>query len=443
MPFFGPIGDFSKNPIEFLTRMAKDYDGFAYARIMGKDFYLISDPVEIEAVLIKHAADAGKDEFVGSILSRALGRGLVTSSGDFWRRQRKLVAFAFTPARIKAYGESMVDCVERGMADWRSDSVVNLHQEMSRFTVEIVAQTLFGAAVNEDAQVVAQALDVLNEYFANSPEAMMRVPTYVPTPRHLRFRRALRQIDAVLYRIIAERRREGDDRRDLLSALLRAQDDDGSALSDEQLRDECVTLFVAGHETTALALTHALHLLSINPAALARLERELFEVLGDGLPSYDDLKQLEYTHHVLRESMRLFPPIWIMGRQVEREFSLRGYELPKGAQLIFSQWVVHRDPRFFPEPEEFRPERWEKTSERALPRLAYFPFGAGPRVCVGNHFAMMEAVLLLARICQRYRVEALAGEKLEFAPSITLRPKGDGLRVRVRARGAEGLARAV
>jgi cytochrome P450 len=242
-------------------------------------------------------------------------------------------------------------------------------------------------------------------------------------------KRAVESIDQILYRIIAARRASGEVKDDLLGTLLAAQDDEGAGMTDQQLRDEAVTLFLAGHETTALALSHTLYALSKYPDVARRVHEELTRVVGDRRPDASDVKKLEYTGWVLKESMRLFPPAWTTGRETTEDVEIGGYHVPKGAQLLFSQWVVHRDPRWFPNPEAFDPERWK--DEASLPRYAYFPFGGGPRTCIGNHFAMMEATLLLALVVQRYRLDLLPGERLELKPSVTLRQKGPGLRVRL------------
>jgi cytochrome P450 len=278
-------------------------------------------------------------------------------------------------------------------------------------------------------------MEIINEFFANSPEAVFRVPESVPTPRNLRTTRAIAEIDALLFRIISARRKTPP-RDDLLGTLLAAQDDDGSGMSDKQLRDEAITLFLAGHETTALTLAHTLYLLSKHPDVERKLHAELEEVLGGRAPSANDVRALPYTERVLKESMRLFPPAWTTGRETTEEIEVRGYRVPKGAQVMVSQWIVHRDPRWFPNPEGFDPDRWTPERAKSIPRFAYFPFGGGPRVCIGNHFAMMEATLILAMIVQRWKLELLPGQRLDLKPSVTLRQDGPGLMMRLTDRAA-------
>jgi cytochrome P450 len=300
--------------------------------------------------------------------------------------------------------------------------------------MEVVAEVLFGASVGPaEVHLVREAMETINEFLASSPEAMLQIAEWVPTPRNARVRRAIGQIDALIYGIIA-RRRAGEQRDDLLGTLLAAQDEDGANMSDRQLRDEAVTLFLAGHETTALLLAHTLYLLSKHPAIERRLLAEIDEVLGGRRPTAADVKTLPYTDRVLKEVMRLYPPAWTTGREAAESFELRGYTIPQGAQILLSQWVVHRDPRWFPNPEGFDPDRWEPERAAGLPKFAYFPFGGGPRVCIGNHFAMTEATLILAMVLQRFRLELLPGQRLLLKPSVTLRQKGPGLRALVVAR---------
>ena len=271
----------------------------------------------------------------------------------------------------------------------------------------------------------------MNHFFAESIEAALRLPPWVPTPANVKLNRAVKRIDRVLYKIIEARRRESSKGSDLLGALLAAQDDAGYGMSNRELRDECITLFIAGHETTALALTHSLYLLAQHRDVRQRFHQELQAVLGDRQPSAEDAKALELTERIVKESMRIYPPVWVIGREAVQDVELGGYRVKRGTQLIMPQWVVHRDPQWFSDPQEFDPDRWLPERCSDLPRFAYFPFGGGPRVCIGNHFAMMEAVLLLALFGQRFHFELLPDEHLEFRPSVTLRPKGEGVRAKL------------
>jgi len=420
---------FSTDQLNLLTDLRARHGDVVRLKVLGKPWFTFSHPDDIEAIMLKHNKIMGRDQYI-VVLQRALGMGLLTSDGPLWKRQRRLMATAFTPKRIETYADTMVEVTDRALRPWHDGQEINLHKEMSRVTMQVVAEVLFGTGVTpNDVETVGASLEVLNEYFANSPEAMLMLPRWVPTPRNLRVERAVKDIDSILYRIIAERRASGEERDDLLGRLLAAQDDDGTSMSDQQLRDEAVTLFLAGHETTALALAHTLYFLSKHPDVRRRVFAELDEVVGDRTPRADDYRRLEYLGRVLKESMRLLPPAWTTGREATEDVEIGGYHVPKGGQVLMSQWVVHRDPRWFPNPEAFDPDRWEDPSE--LPRYAYFPFGGGPRVCIGNHFAMMEATLVLAAVLQRYRVDLLPGERLELKPSVTLRQKGPGLRARL------------
>jgi len=420
---------FSTNSLGFLTSLKDQYGDIVRLKLMGKPWFLISHPKDIESVLVKHGKVMVRDEYV-TILERTLGLGLLTSDGELWKRQRRLMASAFTPKKIRGYGEAMARVTDRGLDPWRDGAEINLHEEMSRITMEVVAEVLFGAGISEtDVVKVREAMEVINDFYANSPEAITKLPAWVPTPRNLRMKKAIETIDALLYRIIADRRASGEMKDDLLSTLLAAHDDEGVGMSDKQLRDEAVTLFLAGHETTALALSHTLYALSKYPDVRRRMQAEIREVIGDRLPTAADVKSLVYTGYVLKESMRLYPPAWTTGREAAEDVQIGDTFVPKGAQILLSQWVVHRDPRWFPNPEAFDPDRWEAGSD--LPRFAYFPFGGGSRVCIGNHFAMMEATLLITIMMQRFELDLLPGERLSFAPSVTLRQQGPGLRARL------------
>jgi cytochrome P450 len=323
----------------------------------------------------------------------------------------------------------------RRLAGWRDGDVLDIHAEMMALTQAIVAQTLFDADVSDESYAIAQASQVLAEDFAARLGSLVQlIPFWVPTPANLRTRRAIRRLDAVVYRMIAARRRSAEDRGDLLSILLHARDaDDGSRMTDRQVRDEVMTLFMAGHETTAVALSWTWYLLAQHPEVDARLADELRTVLGDRPPSVDDLPALTYTEMIVSESMRLYPPAYGIARQVVNPTEVAGHPLAPGLIVILPTWVVHRDPRWFEDPEAFRPERWADGLARRLPRFAYLPFGGGPRQCIGNGFAMMEATLLLAAIAQRFRLTMEPGQRVTPTPYVTLRPE-PGPRMRLARR---------
>jgi cytochrome P450 len=313
--------------------------------------------------------------------------------------------------------------------------VRDAHKDMMRLTLDIVAKTLFDADVTSDAVEVGETLEVAMERYSALAWLAVFLPTSVMAPWYWIFRKTLRQLDTIIYRIIRARRESKRDQGDLLSMLLKAQAEDGSQMTDQQLRDEVMTLFLAGHETTANALAWTWYLLSLNPEAEARLHSELQEVLAGRSPRIEDLQRLRYTQMVVKESLRVFPPAWGVGRETLREIQLGEYRVPAGTNVFISQWVVQREPRYFEQPEKFLPERWTDEFEKQLPKFAYFPFGGGPRVCVGASFALMEAALLLATIAQKYRLAVDPGHPVVPLASVTLRPK-HGIRVKLQQRPA-------
>ncbi|PYT87263.1 MAG: cytochrome P450, partial [Acidobacteria bacterium] len=364
------------------------------------------------------------------------GDGLLTSEGDFWLRQRRLAQPAFHRARIASYAETMVQYAQRMLETWRGGEERDVHREIMRLTLKIVVKTLFDADVAGDAQDVGKSLELLLELGANFRRTLF-VPHWVPTPTNLRIKREIAFIESILYRIISERRASGRDAGDLLSMLLHAQDEDGTRMTDTQLRDETITLFLAGHETTASSLSWTWWLLAQNRSVEAKLHAELDEVLNGHAPSLDDLSRLPYTGKVITESMRLYPPAWGLARVAIEDHELAGYTVKKGMGVAMAQWVVHRDPRWYDAPEEFRPERWEGDLLKRIPRFAYFPFGGGPRQCIGNAFAVMEATLILATVAQKYRLRLVPNHPVVPLASITLRPRY-GVRVVLESRQPRG-----
>jgi cytochrome P450 len=360
---------------------------------------------------------------------RLVGNGLVTSDGDFWRRQRRLAQPAFHRERISAYGQIMVRDTLKMLETWAGGETRDVHTEMMRLTMEIVTHTLFNVDVADDAEKVASALATLVEPFSSQATLKWILDNRLPTPGNRRFHKTAAQLDEVVYRIISERRASGDrDQGDLLSVLLQAHDEDGSRMTDQQLRDEVITLFLAGQETTALALSWGWYLLARYPEAEARLWQELEEVLGGRAPEAADLPRLKFTEMIAKESLRLYPPAYVVGREAVKDCEVGGYFVPDGMQVFMPTWVVHRDARFFDEPNKFKPERWTPEFIAGLPRYAYFPFGGGPRVCIGNSFAMMEIVLLMAAIAQKFRLKLAPNQKVALVPAMSLRPR-DGIRM--------------
>ena len=425
----GNLLDYTRDHLGFLTRCAREYGDVVGLRFVNVPVYLLNHPDYVEYVLVRNNRNFIKSRGERKSLG-FLGNGLLTSEDSFWRRQRRLAQPAFHRERISAYGEVMVECTGGMISGWQDGETRDVHRDMMRLTLEIVASTLFGVPLGSaEFEEVGDVLATISQRFTGRGGVFFQVPEKVPTPGNLRFRRAVRMLDALIYRIIQDRRARGEDVGDLLSMLLAVRDEEtGEGMTDLQLRDETMTVFLAGHETTANALSWTWLLLSGHPEVESRLQEELREVLAGRPPTVDDLPRLRYTDMVVKESMRLYPPAWAFGREALADCEIGGYHVPAGTQLIMSQWVMHRDPRYYEEPSKFRPERWGGDSTEGLPKYAYFPFGGGPRLCIGQSFAKMEAVLLLATIAQQFRLRSTPGEQIVPQPSITLRPK-NGMRM--------------
>jgi cytochrome P450 len=411
----------SHDPLSIFQKWAREFGDIFYYRALWIHVYFLNDPELIEAVLVRNYQNFLKDHVVRK--SRwFFGDGLLTNEGESWLRQRRLAQPAFHRERIAGYAKIMTDYAERMLTSWTSGETRDIHQEMMQLTLKIVVRALFNVESEEIGHISA-AMDVL---MRNSVGIRLLLPPaarFLPTPAMIEFRRSVRRLDEIVYRIIDERRRNETDTGDLLSMLMQARDEDGSRMSDKQLRDEVMTFLLAGHETTALAVSWSWHLLAQSPEAEQQLHAELDRVLAGRTPEFSDLRSLSYAERVIKESMRLYPPAWSLARTVVKELEIAGYRIPAGANVVMSTWIMHRDPRYFPHPTKFDPDRWLSEKSQKLPRFAYFPFGGGPRQCIGNSFAMMEATLLLATIAQRFQFRAVPGHLVVPVPSFTLRPK--------------------
>lgn len=430
----GDIKEFRTGPLEYLTDCHRRFgDVFAF-RLGPRRIWMLNHPDLVEEVLVTKNKHFQK-HFALRSAKHSLGEGLLTSEGDFWRRQRRMAQPAFHRERIQTYARVMVDYTERMLNGWADGQARDARADMMALTLEIVVKTLFDADVEGESADVAEAMEILMETFGDRVGRLLPWPTWIPSPSNLRFRRAMGRVETILSRVIADRRKSGEDRGDLLSMLLHAQDAEGGAgMSDRQLRDEAVTLFMAGHETTANTLAWIWLLLSRNPEAEAKLHAELDDVLQGGRPpEISDLSRLVYTERVVTESLRVMPTVWLLGRDVVEPVKIGGYHAPKGVTLWMSQWVIQRDSRWFDDPERFLPDRWADGLAKRLPRYAYFPFGGGPRICIGDQFAKMEAVLLLATIARRFRPRVAPGTVVTPEPTMTLRPE-NGLPVVLEAR---------
>ena len=419
----GSITDFQRDRLGFITRCARDYGDIASVRLGYRRIFLVNRPQLIEEVLVSQSKHFIK-HFALRLNPLVLGNGLLTSEGEFWLRQRRLIQPAFVRSRLVAYGPTMVQAAERVLKEWKSGETRDMANEMARITLDIAAQTLFGSDALDSAGEVRAALRFMQENFMRRFGRIVNIPIWVPTPNNLRARKSVRKLDEMIYGFIHRRRQSKEDRGDLLSILLHARDEnDGKAMTDRQVRDEAMTLFLAGHETMALALAWTWYLLASHPETEARLVNELHDGLGDRAPTAADLPRLRFTEAVVTESLRILPPVYAIGREAIDECELGGFRVPCKTTILMSQWAVHRDPRWFSQPEKFQPERWLGDLQNRLPKFAYFPFGGGPRLCVGNAFAHMETALVLATIAQRYRFTVVEGHPVEPVASFTLRPK--------------------
>lgn len=425
----GVMREFNRDTLGFIERCQRDYGDVVRSRFLYLHAYFLYNPADIETLLTTDAKSYRKARSLRSpFFYRLVGNGLVTSEGDFWRRQRRLAQPAFHRQRISSYGDIMVEYATRATAEWKDREHRDIARDMTRLTLEVVVKTLFNSDVSNDADHVGAMLSEIVKPFAAQATLKWIADNRLPTPGHRRYFNAVSEIDRVVFRIISERRASGTDEGDLLSMLLQAQDEDGSQMSDAQLRDEVMTLFLAGHETTALALSWSWYLLAKHPEAEKKFHAELDEVLNGRPPEVSDLPKLKYTEMIAKETMRLYPPAYAVGREAIEETEIGGYRVPRGTQLFAFQWVTHRDPRFFERPDEFDPDRWDTEAIQNLPKYAYFPFGGGPRQCIGNYFAMMEIVLLMAAIGQRFKFSLAEGHKVEVLPVLSLRPK-NGIKV--------------
>ena len=426
-----------QDPLAFLTRIAREYGDVVRFQLGPNELHLLNRPDFIRDLLVTNAAAFHK----GRGLERAkrlLGEGLLTSEDPVHLRQRRMIQPAFHQERIAGYGGTMVEHAERLAARWKDGETRDVSVEMSRLTLAIVGRTLFDADVESEADEIGEALTTAVRLFGRTLTLpFFEILDRLPLPSNRRFVRAKARIDATIARLIAERRRAPAGRSDLLSLLVAASDPegDGGKMTDEQVRDEAVTIFLAGHETTANALTWTWYLLSQNPEIEARFHAEIDGVLEDRAATVGDLPMLVYTEMVLAESMRLYPPAWIVGRRALADYEVGGFIAPRRSIVVACQWVTHRDPRYFSNPERFDPERFRTEAKAVRPKFSYFPFGGGPRVCIGEGFAWMEGVLLLATLARRWRLRLEPGQDIVPAPSITLRPR-HGMRMLLERRSA-------
>lgn len=417
---------FRRDPLKALREMAQAYGDVVHILPGKQNLYLLSQPDDIRDVLVVHHQQVHKPKTMTQ--TALLGNGLLRSEDEFHRRQRRLMQPAFHRQRIATYGQTMIDYTQRTSESWHDGQELDIHEEMMGLTLMIAGQTMFGADVEDDVQTVRSALTTwmrLNNATRLNP--LRELLKQLPLPQKKQRNEARDQLNSIVYRLIEERRKNGRDHGDLLSMLLQARDEegDGSGMTDEQLRDEVMTLFLAGHETTANALSWTFYLLAQHPEVEAKLHQELDTVLAGRTPTPDDVPNLKYTEMVFSEALRLYPPAWIIARNLIAPHQVGKYTLPTGSLIVMSQYVVHHDPRWYPDPFHFDPERWRPEARATRPKFAFFPFGGGPRLCIGEAFAWTEGALVIAMLTQKWQMRLIPGQTIKTEPLVTLRPKGE------------------
>jgi len=387
---------------------------------------LFNRPEHVQSILVEHAYDFDKGVAIHNTFRPAIGDGIFSSEGDLHRRQRKLMAPPFQPRHIASYADTMGHYGEQIQQTWRDGSIIDINQQMTNLTMSVIGKALFDADVFTETDELGEAMLVITEYLSHTLSVLLPPPYNWPLPRNIRTHRAIETLRGRIQRFIDERRSNPSERNDFLSILLQAKDEDGKPMSDEQLMAECLTLFGAGHETTATALTWAWYLLCRHPESYQRVQEEVDRVLQGRTPAYADLANLPYCWQVFKEAMRLYPPAYATSRRALREVEIDGYRVPEGWVVLLSPYTLHRREDYFPQPERFDPERFTPEREKQLPRYAYVPFGAGPRSCIGLYFAMMEGHLLLATLAQRASFHLVPGQSIKPDPlhHIALRPGG-------------------
>ncbi|UPV76830.1 cytochrome P450 (plasmid) [Halorussus limi] len=434
-PLFGSSRRYARDPFRFLSALEEAYGDVVQFDLGPLNTYLLTDPADVERVLVSEAEKFRKPDFQSDALGDLLGKGLLLSEGQTWRDQRQLANPAFDARRLMGFADDIVAHNDDLLADWADGAVVDVEQDMTQVTLAVIVDLMLGTDLNDErVRTIREALLPLGARFEPDP-VRFAAPQWLPMPGDSEYRNAVGTMESVIDDIVAERRGthgdadtdEGPD--DLLSILLRAQD--RGEQSDRQIRDEVMTMLLAGHDTTALTLTYTWYLLSQHPDAERRVHEEVAEVLGDDPPTMTDVGDLTYVEQVVDEAMRLYPPVYAMFREATEPVELGGYRIPEDAAIMLSQWAMHRSDRYWENPDAFDPDRWTRDADR--PRFAYFPFGGGPRHCIGKHLAKLEAKLILTRTAQQYRLEYTRDDEPELWPTLTMHPR-NGMPMRVHER---------
>lgn len=435
LPLLGNTHRYSRDPFSFIETLTRSYNGLSTFTLGTEQTYLVTDPKEIERILVSEDSKFQKSQTIRSgSIDDLLGDGLLMSGGDFWQRQNQRAQPAFAPARVMNFGKEISGYAERMMNGWNDGDVIEIDPSMAQITVKVIVSVMFGAELDDrTTEKVQNTLEPLGEMFEPKP-AQFLLPEWVPTPDRIEFDNAVDSLEDILDSLVDERKGTEDGEMDLLSILLRAQSE-VDEVTEELVRDELMTMLLAGHDSTALSLTYTWYLLSQNPEIERRVHDEIDEVLGDESPTASDVRDLDLTERVIQEAMRLYPPVYTIFREPTEPIRIGGYRIPKGALVMLPQWGVHRDPRWYDDPESFDPARWTSDRASGRPNYSYFPFGGGPRHCIGKHLSMLEAQIIVATVAQNYRLRLAPEQRstLELAPSLTMHPS-DPIQMEVKKR---------
>jgi cytochrome P450 len=414
---------FRKNPLEYLKNLEKEYGAVSSFKLGKQDLILVKSPEMIKDILVTN-----QNKFIkGRALEQAkalLGEGLLTSENDIHKKQRRMIQPAFNHSRILHYGEIMTNATQEYIKNWGNNTLKDISIEMTNLTLDIVCRTLFDTKIENNSQI-KESLEISLKMFMDLTNPISTLLKNIPTPKKMKFKKASKFFDELINKMIEERRKDKEEKNDLLSILVNAQDeeDNQKKMNNKQLKDEILTLFLAGHETTSNLLTWTFYLLSQNPTIEEKLQEELKEKLNGDIPNTKNVQDLHYAKKIIYEVMRIYPPAWTIGRRNTEKYSFDEFEFEPYTVFLISQFISHRNEKYFPEPEKFDPDRWTDEFKNNIPKFAYFPFGGGNRICIGEHFAIMEAIIILASVYQKFKLRLDKNQKVELEPLITLRPK--------------------